>query len=67
MTAGLIDRFRAATPSQRCDLHAEIVRDYGRGFADLLRDLVESVERMRARPRSVPARVVVPFDRGRAA
>ncbi len=60
----LTDRFRAATPSQRLELHAAMTRELGLGFANALRDLVESVERAQAETRARAAALrsnVIPF------
>lgn len=56
----LVEQFRAATPSQRFELHAALVRDpdFGTGFANTLRDLVESVERAQADTRAARVRII---------
>lgn len=51
--AALIALYRAATPSERCDIHAGFVRQYGAGFANVFRDLVESDELIRDNERKI--------------
>jgi hypothetical protein len=46
----IVSRYRSLPPSGQADMHAELCRDpnYGKGFADVLRDLCDSPE-VRAR------------------
>lgn len=48
----IVARFQNARPSERVDMHADLVRRFGKGFADCLRDLVESDELIRENERN---------------